>query len=158
MGRSRSGTAADAWRPTSRNAVGVAVLRKLLASFAARLRRSRHSLGSRRFERCSASACPLHGLRLKGSDAPASRLGRRRCRLPAVPRRSGHLATKQRSLRRSTAAGSGGGCPWVATRRGLYLHCLSRAPNTSANCFPSSEFGSTSSSPSIIFTYSGPIC
>ena len=39
-----------------------------------------------------------------------------------------------------------------------YLHCLTSVANTAVYCFPSAEFGSTSSSPSMTLAYSGPIC
>jgi hypothetical protein len=39
-----------------------------------------------------------------------------------------------------------------------YLHFSLRVSNTAANFCPSAEFGPTSSSPSTILTYSGPIC
>ena len=42
--------------------------------------------------------------------------------------------------------------------KGAYLHCLTRVAKTVVYCFPSAEFGSTSSRPSITLVYSGPIC
>jgi len=86
----RTRTTAHSRRPTASDAVGVALLRRLFASFADRLCRSGNPLGRGHVQRCPAAACSLHRLRPQGCYAPASRMGRRRRRLPAVPGGSRH--------------------------------------------------------------------
>jgi len=64
----RTRTTAHSRRPTASDAVGVALLRRLFASFAVSLRHSGNPLGPTR----PAAVCALHGLRQQGCNATAS--------------------------------------------------------------------------------------
>ncbi len=80
------GPAGDLGRSAALDAMDLAVVRALLAPFAACLCRRGDSLGRCRVERCAARAGPLYGLRQQGCDPPASKLGGRACRISAVSR------------------------------------------------------------------------
>lgn len=93
----------DTWRPAAGNALAVAQLRALSASFAARPRGDGDLLGCSGVKRHAASTRAMHGLRKKRRYAPAFKLGRRVRRISAVSRKG----------RRSRAAS--------VSRRGLSL-------------------------------------
>ena len=76
--------AADTGRSAAVDAVAMALLRALPASFAARLCRGGDSLGRNGVKRRVARASAMHGLWQQRRDAPASKLGRRASRISAI--------------------------------------------------------------------------
>jgi hypothetical protein len=69
--------AGDARRFAAVDTVGVALVRTVPASFAARLCRGCDPMGRRHIKRCAARAGAMHGLRTERGNAPASELGRK---------------------------------------------------------------------------------
>jgi len=81
----RHGSTDDARRPAPRDTVAMALLRKMPAPLAARLRRACDPVGRWHFQRQAEAICALHRVRPQRGDHSASGLGRRRHWLPAVP-------------------------------------------------------------------------
>ena len=78
--------AADTGRSAAVDAVAMALLRALPASFVACLCGGGDSLGLYGVKRRAARASAMHGLRQQRRDAPASKLGRRASRILAISR------------------------------------------------------------------------
>jgi hypothetical protein len=77
--------AADTGRSAAVDAVAMALLRALPASFAARLCCGGDSLGRYGVKRRAARPSAMHGLWQQRCDAPASKLGGRASRISAFP-------------------------------------------------------------------------
>jgi hypothetical protein len=95
-------SALDAWRPPAFIALGVDALRVVPASCAIRLRRRRDPLGRQGIERQATAMLTLYDMRQQRRDHSASKLGRRDCRLPAVPYDAGKSQGNPRSERFDT--------------------------------------------------------
>ena len=67
----------DAGRPAPGNPVAMGSLRKVLASLAARLRRSGHPVGTENIQRQATALRPLHGLQPQRRKRSTPQLGRR---------------------------------------------------------------------------------
>lgn len=76
----------DTRRPATNDAMGVAVVRAVPASFTARLCRGGDPVGRKRIKRRATRVRAVHGLWTQGRNAAASKLGRRACRIRTVPR------------------------------------------------------------------------